>query len=172
MRTPFLRLPSERGFVLLEVILCILILGLSMGAFLRSFTVSLNTARKSQILTTATLLAQQVLEEYEVIPPQGNHEEGSFVGNEDDYDEDNLPNLEKAQYKNYYWSVDMEEIRVEYPDASFEGDTKDFENLTKMTVSIIYNDKNLRHFTPIKVTTYLTNAEKFTNNSKRENKLY
>ncbi|HQH12486.1 MAG TPA: type II secretion system protein [Candidatus Sumerlaeota bacterium] len=172
MRTPFLRLPSGRGFVLLEVILCILILGLSMGAFLRSFTVSLNTARKSQILTTATLLAQQVLEEYEVIPPQGNHEEGSFVGNEGDYDEDNFPNLEKAQYKNYYWSVDMEEILVEYPDASFEGDTKDFENLTKMTVSIIYNDKNLRHFIPIKVTTYLTNAEKFTNNSKRENKLY
>lgn len=143
-----------------------------MGAFLRSFTVSLNTARKAQIITTATLLAQQVLEEYEVIPPQGNHEEGSFVGNQEDYDEDNSPNIEKAQYKNYYWTVDMEEVRVEYPDASFEGDTKDFENLTKMTVTIIYDDKKLRQFTPIKVVTYLTNAEKFTNNSKKENKLY
>lgn len=162
----------QSGFILLEVVLSVLILGVAIGAFMRSFTVSLATARRAQIITTASLLAQQVMEEYEVIPPQGNHEEGTFGGEESSYSEDGLPDAEAGQYKNYYWSVDVEEVSVEYPDLTFDGDLKDLESLTKVSVTIIYDDKHLKRFTPIRAVTYLTNAEKFTNTSKRENKLY
>jgi hypothetical protein len=162
----------QSGFVLLEVVLSVLILGIAIGAFMRSFTVSLATARRAQIITTASLLAQQVMEEYEVIPPQGNHEEGTFGGEENSYSEDGLPDAEAGQYKNYYWSVDVEEMPVEYQDLSFDGDLKDFESLTKVAVTIIYDDKHLKRFIPIRAVTYLTNAEKFTSASKKENKLY
>lgn|GEM_PF-570037 len=162
----------QSGFVLLEVILSVLILGIAIGAFMRSFTVSLATARRAQIITTASLLAQQVMEEYEVIPPEGNHEEGTFVGDENSYSENDMPDAEARQYKNYYWSVDVEEVPVEYQDLTFDGDLGDFENLTKVSVTIIYDDKHLKRFTPIRAVTYLTNAEKFTYTSKMENRLY
>ena len=39
-----------------------MILGIAIAALMRSFTTSLATVRKAQIVTTSCLLAQQVLE--------------------------------------------------------------------------------------------------------------
>ncbi|MBN1902081.1 type II secretion system protein [Candidatus Sumerlaeota bacterium] len=160
------------GFILLEVILSMMILGIAIAALMRSFTTSLATVRKAQIVTTASLLAQQILEEYEVIPPQGDHAEGDFSSSLEDGDFTNDAQTGSDPYKYYYWVVDLEEIEVDYPDFSLKGESDEMENLTKITVSIIYNDGRLKQFTPIRVETYLTTSEKFTYDSKRENKLY
>lgn len=178
MKRPFNIFPGIHGktkaFVLLEVMLSIVILGVAIAALMRSFTVSIAATRKAQIITTATLLAQQILEEYEVAPPQEDHMEGVFGSSEDDYeyDEKALLDKETRQYKSYSWVVDVEEVEVEYEDIAFEGGRDELENLTMITVNIIYNDGRLKRFTPVKVQTYLTNAEKFTYSSKKENQLY
>ena len=161
------------GFILLEVILSMMILGIAIAALMRSFTTSLATVRKAQIVTTACLLAQQVLEEYEVIPPQDDHMEGNFAfpaGEDGYYMREEKPTSDP--YKYYYWIVDVEEVEVEYPDFSLKGESDELENLTKITVAILYDDGRLKQFTPVRVETYLTTTEKFTYNSKKENKLY
>ena len=172
MRIGEIRL-GKNGFVLLEVILSVVILGVAVAAILRSFTVSLATARKAQIVTTSCLLAQQVLEEYEVVPPQENHVEGAFGAIEEDaYNSDGTVNELPSKYKNYYWVVDVEEEELDYPDVSFEGEREEFENLTKLSVTIVYDDGRLKRFTPVRMETYLTNTEKFTYTSKKDNMLY
>jgi type II secretory pathway pseudopilin PulG len=160
------------GFILLEVILCMMILGIAIAALMRSFTTSLATVRKAQIVTTACLLAQQILEEYEVIPPQGDHLEGNFSSTEEGEDISSDGKPASDPYKYFYWVVDLEDVPVEYPDFSLKGERDELENLTKITVTILYDDGRLKQFTPVRVETYLTTTEKFTYNSKRENKLY
>lgn len=163
-----------RGFVLLEVILSIMILGIAIAALLRSFTISLASARRAQITTTATLLAQHILEEYEVVPPQEDHMEGSFAPSDEDYyyDEVEEARKESRRLKHYYWMVDVEIIDVDYPDHTFEGDLEDFERLIKLSVTIIYDDGQMKRFIPVRLETYLTEIEKFTYTSKRENQLF
>lgn len=161
------------GFILLEVILSMMILGIAIAALMRSFTTSLATVRKAQILTTSCLLAQQILEEYEVIPPQEDHMEGNFSSPAEDqgyYKSDEKPTSDP--YKYYYWIVDVEDVEVDYPDFSLKGDSDELENLTRISVTILYDDGRLKQFTPVRVETYLTTVEKFTYNSKKENKLY
>lgn len=172
MRSRFMNKSAHTGFILLEVVLSIMILGVAIAALMRSFTVSLATARKTQVVTTACLLAQQVLEEYEVVPPQDDHAEGNFGIEEDLYAVDGSSQKQSTQYKNYYWILDVEEVPVDYPDVSFEGEKEDFENLTKLSLTIIYDDGHMKRFTPVRLETYLTNAEKFTYSSKKDNKFY
>lgn len=162
---------ARRGFVLLEVILSIVILGLAMAAVLRSFTLSLSAARKAQVVTKACFLAEQILEEYEVIPPQGDHAEGDFSeGIEEDYSSEDEAGTE--MYRNYYWTMDAEEVEVDYEDISFERDREEFEALTKVTVTIIYDNNRQKRFTPVRIETYLSNADKFTYMSRKENHIY
>ncbi len=163
----------KSAFALLEVIISMVILGVAIAAIMRSFTVSLAAAKKAQIVTTASLLAQQILDEYEVVPPQNDHDEGTFGSLDDASDNAGGSSDEQSgPYKNYYWITDVEEIKIDYPDISFEGDIKDFEDLTKLTITIVYDDGHLKRFTPVHLETYLTNAEKFTYTSRRENKIY
>ena len=61
MRSRFMNKSAHTAFILLEVVLSIMILGVAIAALMRSFTVSLATARKTQVVTTACLLAQLVL---------------------------------------------------------------------------------------------------------------
>ncbi len=161
----------KNGFVLLEVILSVMILGIAIAALLRSFTVSLASARKAQIVTTATLLAQQILEEYEVIPPESDHMEGSFGSAEESFDQD-MAAREMKQFQNYYYRVDVEEVPVEYEDITYMTRDSELDILKKISITIIYDDGHLKRFTPVRVETYLTATEKFSYTSRSENRLY
>jgi type II secretory pathway pseudopilin PulG len=162
------------AFILLEVIISMMIISIAIAALLRSFTVSLASARKTQIVTTACLLAQQILEEYEVVPPQGDHDEGKFDSPDSDeaWEVDGSAYNKRNPFRFYYWTVDVVEEEIDYPDVSFEGEIEEFENLLKLIVTIRYDDGRLKKFTPVKIETYLTTAEKFTYSSKKDNNLY
>jgi hypothetical protein len=168
--------PQKRpslSYILLEVIVSMVILGVAIAALLRSFTVSLASAKRAQIITIACLLAQQVLDEFEVVPPQDSHAEGNFLPDEPGgYQGEGSPARSSSMLKYFYFTVDVEEEEVDYPDMTLEGELEEFENLTKMAVAIIYDDGRLKRFTPVKVETYLTSTEKFTFSSKNDNKLF
>jgi hypothetical protein len=69
---------SRLGFVLLEVIVSFTILGVVVMACMRSFTLSLKAVRMMEIHTQALFLAQQLMEEFEIFPPEGDDADGVF----------------------------------------------------------------------------------------------
>jgi len=136
-------LMEKYSFILLEVIVSLVILSLTIATFMRSFAVSLGSIKKAEIVTQATFLANRLLDEYEI-----------------------------EKYPFFQWTTSVEDIEVEYKDIPLEDVVDDFEILTKITISIYYDDGRLRTFRACKVATYLTGLEKFTHESRKQNRLY
>ncbi len=149
-------LVEKYSFILLEVIVSLVILSLTIATFMRSFAVSLGSIKKAEIVTHATFLANRLIDEYEIEPPELDESEGDFG----------------EEYPYFQWTTSVEDVEVEYEDIPFEDVVDEFERLTKITISIYYDDGRLRTFRACKVTTYLTGLEKFTHESKKQNMLY
>lgn len=66
------------AFVLLEVLVSLAILSIALASAMRSFTISLKAARLSQDMTVATMLARELVEQWEIIPPAKGKIEGDF----------------------------------------------------------------------------------------------
>jgi general secretion pathway protein I len=58
-----IKLSSQKGFTLLEVLLAVIILGLAITVIMQQFSAGLRIARASNTYTTATIYAKQKLEE-------------------------------------------------------------------------------------------------------------
>lgn len=74
-----------RGFILLEVLVSLAILGLALAMVLRSFTNSIKAAQRSQHLTMATLLAAGLIEKWEIEPPVKGFSRGDFGDDRKDF---------------------------------------------------------------------------------------
>jgi hypothetical protein len=149
-------LVRKQSFILLEVIVSLVILSLTIATFMRSFAISLGSIKKAEIVTKATFLAYRLLDEYEIELPELDESEGDFG----------------EEYPYFQWVTSVEDVEVEYEDIPLEDVVDQFEELTKITVLVYYDDGRLRTFQACKVTTYLTGLEKFTHASKKENRLY
>ena len=146
-----------RSFILLEVIISMVIISVTVASILRSFSVSIRGTHNAEIATIATMLANELLQEFELQPP----EEDQLGG---DFQEDGFPF--------YYWEASIEEVEVDYPDLSLESEIEDFTNLTQITIDVYYDDGRRRPYRAVHLVSYLTGLEKFTYESKRANKLY
>lgn len=72
-------LRGQQGFTLLEVLLAVMILGLSIVAILQQFSVALRAGSTSQDVTRAVLHAKEKLEELKIKKnPAESSESGSF----------------------------------------------------------------------------------------------
>jgi type II secretion system protein I len=72
-------LRGQQGFTLLEVLLAVMILGLSIVAILQQFSVALRAGSTSQDVTRAVLHAKEKLEELKIKKnPVESSESGSF----------------------------------------------------------------------------------------------
>lgn len=102
-----IKLSSQGGFTLLEILLAISILGVAIIAIMQQFSAGLRIARMSNTYTAATIYAKQKLEEFQVEEEMKEREEsGSF--------EDG-----------YYWRVSI----TPYEDYMEEEDEELFEHL-------------------------------------------
>jgi type II secretory pathway pseudopilin PulG len=149
-------LAQQYSFILLEVIVSLVILSLTIATFMRSFAVSLGSVKKAEVVTKATFLAHRLLDEYEVEAPELDESEGDFG----------------EAYPGFRWITYVEDVKVDYEDIPLEDVVDEFEGLTKITISVYYDDGRMKPFCACKVTTYLTGLEKFSHESKKENKLY
>ena len=147
---------ARRAFVLLEVVVSLTLLGLALAAVMRSFTLSLASARQNEIVTTAGFLAQRMLDEYEVIPPDTDSAEGDFG----------------EAYPHYYWRIDIEEERLKYRGSMGGSAGRDLESLRIMTLEILYNDGRYRSFRPVHLVTALSGLERFSYESLQDNQLF
>lgn len=142
---------SRLAFVLLEVTLAVVILGLSSAVFMRSFVLSMHSIRRMDISMKASLLAQAKLHSFDLFPPEEGKKEGAFADNPD-YGE---------AFKFYYWILEAEEKEIDYDDVDMEGARRELFPLTQVRLQILYDDGVHRRYVPIDVTTYLMGLDPF-----------
>ena len=140
-----LRRRLRRGFVLLEVILSLTILGFSVAAFMRSFNQSLRAAQRMEIQTQAMFFAQQLMDYFEIAPPKEGTSEGGFG----------------VDYKYYSYQVDLSYEDPEY-DWKFDTDgVEQFFAQRPYKIRIIYNDGNHNPYVAFTAESSIVGFEKF-----------
>lgn len=68
----------RRGFALLEVLVSLVILGLSVAAIMQSFTMSVSAIRRNEVTTRACMLAETLVQDLNVQPPTTRFINGNF----------------------------------------------------------------------------------------------
>ncbi len=114
----------RRGFVLLEVIISVAILGIAVSTILRSFTLSLDAARRSEIYSTSVMLAENLMEEIQVSPPSVGEYEGEFG----------------ADYPGYSYLVVREDEKLEYDEVRGYREKEELVPLKLVHVEIFYEN--------------------------------
>lgn len=149
----------QGGFILLEVIICLIILSVTLGTLMRSFTLSLKAIRKAEVATVGSFLAEELMEQYEVFPPKAGETSDTFES-------------KGEKYARYYYKTRLKEEQIDYEGFTLEGDFKELESLYYVTIEVYYDDPTYEKILAAKVETYLLGAERFTYSSKLENALF
>lgn len=156
MITPLRQRRPRHGFVLLEVLVSLLILGISLMAITRSLTQSMKAVRLMEIKTQAQFFAMQVMHELEVNPP----DEGSSVGGFGD------------DYKEYSFQLDVKYESPKYGRIDGAKDVERFFPMRLVTISILYKDETHTPFTPLTLETAIVGFEKFSSPTKQSYGFY
>ena len=145
------------GFVLLEALVSIAILGFVVMACMRSFTQSLQAARLMEIQTQGMFFAQQLMSEFEIHPPVEDVSEGEFG---DDY-------------ASYYYTVNLEIVEPDYGRLDSDDHIDKFFDMRQMSIEILYQDDRMNN--PLRIVTVdcaITGFEKFSSETKLSYSMY
>ena len=147
-----LRRPARSGgaFVLLEVIISLMILGFAVGACMHSFTQSLAAVRIMEIQTQAMFFAQQLMQDFEIFPPEEDRE-GGFG---DDY-------------RFYSFTVRVSYGVPRYRGLNHADGIDSFFATRDLYLEIKYNDGVHTPSVPIQLYTSVCGFEKFSPESKQ-----
>lgn len=140
-----------RGFVLLEVIVSLTILGVAVAALMRSFTQSFRAAKIMEIQTQASFLAQQLMDEFEVYPPAERSADAGFGDS----------------YPNYWYRVKKEYVTPHYRLPGGKNDIDRFFATRMLTIEIHYQDATIKDFVATRVNTAIVGFEKFSQGTKQ-----
>ena len=66
----------------------------------------------------------------------------------------------------------FEEVEVDYPSITLEAKVDDFTNLEKVTIEVYYDNQQSKVYRAAKIETFLSGIERFSYESKKENRLY
>jgi hypothetical protein len=146
--------PARRivpGFVLLEVIISLTILGFAVAALMRSFTLSFDAARTMEVQTQAMFFADQLMDYFEIMPPA----EGVQVGGFGD------------DYKFYSYRVEVRYERPEYRDLDIPANIEQLFLLRRYKLQIFYDNGRLKNaVTALTLESAIIGFEKFSYQSK------
>ena len=109
---------EEYGFTLLEVTVAMAIIAIALTAMLSSQSQSLSLANEAKFSTTATLLAQSKMAEFERVKPE------DLISDSGDFGED---------FPNYFWEMKVSDITI--PEAE-----KSSEYLKQLDLKISWGD--------------------------------
>jgi len=119
---------SQKGFTLLEILLAIVILGVSLTVIMQQFSAGLRIAHSSKTYTTAISYAKQKLEEFQLQQEiEETEESGSF---DDGYSwrvtivpyEDYLEEEEAGEDEDLFELLPLEMYRLDSVVSWMEGD--------------------------------------------------
>jgi len=101
----------EKAFVLLEVLVALVILSLGATAILQSLRQSLKASQHAQVVNTAALLAESLLEEVQVTPPDPGGYSGDFGEDFPEYNYSMTVKEERMNYRGNERKVDRDDLR-------------------------------------------------------------
>jgi type II secretory pathway pseudopilin PulG len=146
------------GFVLLEVIVSLVILGISVATLMRSFTLSMNAIRRNDVTTRACTLAEGFLQDIEVSPPQAKSSHGTF---------------EDEGYPNYYWRLEYGEEELRYKGLKTKTKVKDLKPVRHALLTVTFSNETMREpYKALEVDLFLAPVERFRFDSKFYNELF
>jgi prepilin-type N-terminal cleavage/methylation domain-containing protein len=150
-----------RGFVLLEILVSVVILGIALAAMLQCFTNGLKAVRRDRVITDAVFLAQSVLDDFEIRPPEEDAEtiEGDFG----------------PEFANFRFVARFESVEIDYRDRKLDTGQMgmEFEPMRKVDLRVYHEPPDGRK--PVQllhVQSYLTGIEKYAPSTKFANALY
>jgi len=146
------------GFVLLEVLVSLAILGLAISTTLRSFTSSLKAAKISKNYTLATMLARAQMEKWEIVSPPEKSLSGTF----------------DPDYPEFSYVAKFIREPLKYDEAIAKKTVPTMVGLTRVSLSIYYASRSSRQ--PRKqrvlhIESALTKAEKFSSSARLFNEI-
>lgn len=148
---------GTRAFALMEVIVALTILGVSVGAIMRSFTISMAAIRKNDVSQQAFILAESLLQTLEASPV----DKGKTSG---DFSEEGFPNFQ--------WELEIKEEEIRYRNLKTTNRVENLRNLKHVKLRIIYDDRRLKRQVPVEVDLILPPIERFSYESKFLNELF
>jgi prepilin-type N-terminal cleavage/methylation domain-containing protein len=147
----------RRGFVLLEVIVSVAILGIAVSTILRSFTLSLDASRRSEIYSTSVMLAENLLEEIQVTPPSEGEYKGEFG----------------PDYPGYRFIVVREDEDLKYDSVRGYRDKKDLYPLRRVHLEIFYkNESRKMSMRTLNIESAVLGLQKFSDEALKEYDLF
>ena len=156
-RHPRLR-RAAKGFLLLEIIVSMVILGVSLATLLRSFTLSMNAVRRNDITTRGCILAETLLQELEVNPPTDKRSSGDF---------------EAAGFPDYSFETEFEEEELRYRSVKTGVKVDNLKPLKLVKVTVFYKGRTeLERLVAAETYLYLPPIERWETNSKFMNELF
>jgi type II secretory pathway pseudopilin PulG len=159
---------SRRCFILLEVMVAILIVGVAMVALMRGFILSLDSMKKIQMNEKAIFLAESMLDDLILEPPA----EGSFSG----YFTDDIRYSE--DFDGWMWELDVEAEEPDYEERPQGTLPQDLEEMYIAHLKISYEDRwgerrrDNEVRTYIDVQTIIMEPDIFSPTSLQENQLF
>ncbi len=144
------------AFILLEVMIALVILGVGVAALMRSFTISLEAARQAEIINTATLLAESFLDEIQVAPPAEEHVAGTFGEN----------------YPGYSFDLTTIVEEIDYRSIKRAREAKNFRELRRVHLDVYYEHPRRGRFRTVSVDSALSGITKFTEGAMQEYHLF
>jgi len=151
-----------RAFILLEVTVAVVILGIAAAVAMRSFILSMHATRELEISMRATLLAQAMMESWDLVPPEDGKTEGSF-GEDPNYG---------PQYMYYFYRMEVEDKEIDYEDVSLEGLRREFVPLKQVHLEIYYDDQKNRQFKPLDIRTCVLGLDPFATQARQANSYF
>jgi len=149
--------PARGGFVLLEVLVAMVILGISVATLMRSFTISMAAISKNDVTTQGCVLAESLLEGLEAKPPDA----GTITG---DFSDDGYP------YYSYELHVYDQDIK--YKDLPGNEKVDNLRSLKIVNLKITYDNEHTKAVVPVDVSLILPPIERFSYQSKFLNELF
>ncbi len=150
---------AHPGFVLLEVLVSLVILAVGSTAILHSLRQSLSAAEKAAIINRGTMLAENLIEEVQVAPP----DTGSYSG---DFGEDN---------PGYTYEMEIKNEKIHYTGKDRRNGAEDFRPLKRVSLDVFRAEgtgARKKPFRVIHLDSAILGIQKFTSDAINEYQLF
>ncbi|HPS02013.1 MAG TPA: type II secretion system protein [Candidatus Sumerlaeota bacterium] len=147
---------SRRAFILLEVLVSLTIMGVALAMVMESFTTSMKGARNASSVTMASVLARDLIEQWELTPPEAGEKTGDFG----------------KDHPEYTYKVRYDKVELDYDDVKPPEEGR-LEYLRRISLDVYYQTKSGKAAPKrvLHVETALTSGERFSEQARKFNKI-
>lgn len=152
----------RRAFVLLEVLVSIVIVGVAMVAMMRGFVVSLDTLKKVRMNEQAIYLAKSLMDDLMIEPPDARKYSGVF--SEDIRFGD--------AFEGWQWEIDVTSDAPRYKERPSGRLPQELEEVYFAEVRVFFVDRNRDRQTYVTLLTILMDPDIFSMQAIQANQLF